>query len=58
MPERKILARREYATTTASTIYGGGTVCGDIKNGEKGGAAGTKNADGVLVLRYITRVTK
>lgn len=57
-PNVKFALDGKYATTTAATIYGGAVACGDIKNGEKWGAAGTKNAEGLLVLRYVTRVSK
>ena len=45
------------AVTSASTTYGGGGACADVKNGDKRAAGGTKT-DGHLVVRYVSgRIT-
>jgi hypothetical protein len=41
--------------TSASTAYGGGGACADVKNGDKRSAGGTKT-DGRLIVKYISGV--
>src|SRR5207237_179705 len=40
--------------TSASTTYGGGSACTDVKNGDKRSVAGTKETDGHVLARYVS----
>ena len=41
-------------STNASTTYGGGGTCSDIRNGDRRGVAGTRQNDGRVVARYVS----